>query len=86
MATKLDSKTRYFIEIFNKAEKKYGSSSKRLAGEAWKEDWMTLIATILSAQTRDEVTIPVAEGLFKKYNSIDKLFLIYLKQVNALRS
>jgi len=73
VATKLDSKTRYFIEIFNKAEKKYGSSSKRLAGEAWKEDWMTLIATILSAQTRDEVTIPVAEGLFKKYNSIDKL-------------
>ena len=63
----------YFLKIFEKAKKKYGPSSKRLAGEGWNEDWQTLIATILSAQTRDETTIPVAEALFKKYDSVDKL-------------
>lgn len=71
--TKYLNKTQYFIEVFKKAEKKYGSSRKRLAGDDWSEEWQTLIATILSAQTRDETTIPVAEELFKKYYSIDKL-------------
>jgi endonuclease-3 len=66
-------KTIYFLEIFRKAEKKYRSSCKRLASDGWKKDWRTLIATILSAQTRDEVTIPVAEALFKKYNGLDAL-------------
>lgn len=66
-------KTKYFLEIFAKAEKKYGPSTKRLSGDSWNEDWQTLIATILSAQTRDETTIPVAVGLFKKYSTIDKL-------------
>ena len=36
-------------------------------------DWQTLIATIMSAQTRDEVTIPAAEKLFERYNSLEKL-------------
>lgn len=67
------NKTDYFLEIFKKAEKHYSASSKRLAGEGWKQDWMTLIATILSAQTRDETTIPVAEELFKKYPKVEKL-------------
>ncbi|MEM4637775.1 MAG: endonuclease III [Candidatus Woesearchaeota archaeon] len=66
-------RTKYFLEIFQKAEKKYSKNKKRLAGEGWKEDWMTLIATILSAQTRDETTIPVAEALFKKYPKIHLL-------------
>ena len=67
------NKSEYFIEIFKKAEKHYGKSLKRLAGDAWEEEWQTLIATILSAQTRDETTIPVAEELFKKYSTIEKL-------------
>jgi len=67
------NKTEYFLEIFNKAEKKYGPSSKRLAGDNWEKDWQTLIATILSAQTRDETTIPAAEALFKKYPTLEKL-------------
>ena len=67
------NKTRYFLQILKKAEKRFGSSSKRLAGDAWPEAWQTLIATILSAQSRDEVTIPVAENLFKKYYSLEKL-------------
>ena len=74
-------KTAYFLEIFSKAEKKYGASAKRLAGEDWKEEWMTLIATILSAQTRDETTIPVAEAVFNKYDDVSKLAKARLSDV-----
>lgn len=45
----------------------------RLAAESWDKDWKILIATIMSAQTRDETTIPVAEKLFKKYSSLKRL-------------
>ena len=66
-------KTKYFLQILNKAEKKFGSSEKRLAGDSWPEAWQTLIATILSAQSRDEVTIPIAEALFREYPLLEKL-------------
>lgn len=62
-----------FLKLFNLAEKRYKKSSKRLAGDAWPQPWQTLMATILSAQTRDEVTIPAAENLFKRYLSLDVL-------------
>jgi len=52
--------------------KKLGGSM-RLAAESWGSDWKTLIATIMSAQSRDETTIPIAEKLFTKYGSLDKL-------------
>lgn len=77
-------KTQYFLEIFDKAEKKYSPSSKRLAADDWEQDWQTLIATILSAQTRDEVTIPVAEGLFKKYPTIEKLSKAKLTDIEKM--
>ncbi len=77
-------KTDYFIEIFEKAEARYGESQKRLAGDDWSAGWQTLIATILSAQTRDEVTIPVAEALFKKYPSINKLASARLPDVERI--
>ena len=67
------NKRTYFLKIFKKAEKKYGKSKKRLASEGWNERWKILIATIMSAQSRDETTIPIAENLFKKYKSLDKL-------------
>ena len=44
----------------------------RLAAE-WPKKWQILIATILSAQTRDEVTILVCEDLFKKYQGMKRL-------------
>jgi endonuclease III len=69
----LNQKKAYFLYIFKKANKKYGKYTKRLAGENWKEDWQTLIATIMSAQSRDETTIPLAETLFKKYPYLNKL-------------
>jgi endonuclease III len=75
------SKTKYFLEVFKKAEKKYGSSVKRLAGDDWEKDWQTLVATIMSAQTRDEVTIPVAERLFESYKSLESLSRAKIKDV-----
>ena len=45
----------------------------RLAAENWKSDFQILISTILSARTRDEVTIPVSEKLFKKFPNSKKL-------------
>ena len=49
------------------------SKEMRLAAEDWKNDYEILISTILSARTRDEVTIPVAETLFSKYSNAKKL-------------
>ncbi|HIH13910.1 MAG TPA: endonuclease III [Nanoarchaeota archaeon] len=63
----------YFLKIFKLAEKKYGAVEKRLAAEEWAEPWQTLVATIMSAQSRDEATLPIAEKLFTKYNSLEKL-------------
>ena len=62
-----------FLKILKKLEKKYGSFNKRLAADGWDSSWKTLIATILSAQSRDETTIQIAENLFKKYNSLERL-------------
>ena len=67
------NKKEYFLKIFKKAEKKYKKSAKRLAAEDWGHDWQVLITTILSAQSRDETTIPIAEALFKKYPTVKKL-------------
>ncbi len=45
----------------------------RLAAESWDEEWKTLIATIMSAQSRDETTLVIAEKLFDKFNNLNKL-------------
>ncbi len=75
------NKTTYFLKIFEKAEKKYGSVEIRLAAEDWTAGWQTLVATIMSAQSRDETTLPIAEKLFEKYNSLDKLASANYKDV-----
>lgn len=67
------NKKSLFFSIFKKAEAKYGKAEKRLAGDAWPQDWQTLIVTILSAQSRDETTIPIAENLFFSYPSLKEL-------------
>jgi endonuclease-3 len=64
---------RLFLLVFRKAERKYGKEVKRLSAEGWHEPWQTLISTMLSAQSRDEVTIPVAERLFRNYPTLEKL-------------
>lgn len=60
------------------------SSKMRLAAESWNEEWKTLISTIMSARTRDEVTISVALKLFKKYNSLEKLSKARLNDVKKI--
>lgn len=72
---------KYFLKIFKKAEKKYGKSEKRLAAENWERDWQTLISTIMSAQSRDETTLPIAENLFKRYPTLGNLSKAKYKDV-----
>lgn len=55
-----------------KALEQHGSTM-RLAAENWGSDWKTLIAIMMSAQTRDEVTIVIATQLFEKYPTLPKL-------------
>ncbi len=56
----------------------------RLAAEAWDEPWKILISTIMSARTRDEVTIPTANKLFKKYPTLKKLSQSKISDVEKL--
>lgn len=67
-----------------KAIEKIGNKGMRLAAEGWSEDWKVLISTILSAQTRDEVTIIVCEKLFKKYPSARKLGNASLSEIKKI--
>ena len=55
-----------------------------LAAEDWGAPWKILISTILSARNRDEVTIPVARDLFRKYPSVVKLSRASLKDVEGV--
>jgi len=63
--------------------KRYGSD-RRLAAEEWKKPWQTLIATALSARTKDNTTIIVANKLFSRYNSIEKLSRAKIKDVEKI--
>lgn len=56
----------------------------RLAAESWNAPWKILISTIMSARTRDEVTIPIASKLFKKYPSVKKLSKAKLSEVRKI--
>jgi endonuclease-3 len=56
----------------------------RLAAEGWDDEWKTLIATLLSARTHDSVAVVVADRLFKKYNSAEKLAKAPLKAVEHI--
>ncbi|MEM4326132.1 MAG: endonuclease III [Candidatus Pacearchaeota archaeon] len=63
---------KYLVIKQLKKLKEYSKNIK-LAAEGWGSDYKTLISTILSARTRDEITINVAKILFLKYPSIEKL-------------
>lgn len=60
------------------------TKTMRLAAESWKTPFQTLISTIMSARTRDEVTIPVASKLFKKYSSPNRLATAQIKDVELI--
>lgn len=56
----------------------------RLAADGWKNNWQTLISLILSARTRDEVTIEICKKMFSKYPTPQKFSKLTLKQVEKL--
>ncbi len=56
----------------------------RLAAEGWDDDWKTLIAIILSAQTRDSLTIKICEELFKKYKNAKELGEAKIKNIEKI--
>lgn len=67
------------LELLSEKPKKM-----RLAAESWNSDFQILISTIMSARTRDEVTIPVAENLFKVFPNSKKLSRAKLSDVEKL--
>ncbi len=65
----------------------------RLAAQEWKEPWQTLIAILMSARTRDDVTIVVGEKLFAAFPSIEAIanateseLYPYTKSINFFRN
>lgn len=49
------------------------SVNMRLAAQGWDKDYKTLIATMMSAQSRDETTIVIANNLFKKLPTLKSI-------------
>lgn len=60
------------------------SNEMPLAAENWLDEWQILIAIILSARTRDEITIPVAKELFKKYRYTEQLASARVSEVESI--
>lgn len=60
------------------------SVKMRLAAEEWGSEWKTLVAIIMSARTRDETTIKVAEELFKRFPTVAALALASAAEVSAI--
>ncbi len=93
MDNNLEKRKASFEKVFLAVKRKYGKSTKRLAGEGWEEDWQLLFATMMSAQTKDETTIPAAEELFRHFDSLKKIssaseqeILKIIKKVNYNRT
>lgn len=63
--------------------KKYGLP-ERLAADEWAEEWQTLIAILLSARTRDDVTIVVGEKLFAQFPTLESLANAEYEEVAAI--
>lgn len=78
------NKKQLFKKYFFAAQKKFGRSTKRLAGDAWPKSWQTLIATIYSAQSRDELTIEVMEKTFRKLQTLEKFAKAPLTKIKNL--
>lgn len=68
----MDEKEKFLI-IWKAAYARFKDDPTRLAGEGWDSPWKLLITTVMSAQSRDETTIPIAEGLFEHYPTVESL-------------
>ncbi|MEX0920188.1 MAG: endonuclease III [Candidatus Pacearchaeota archaeon] len=56
----------------------------RLAAEAWKNDYETLVSTILSARSLDEITIKYSTILFEKYPTPEALSKASVSEVEKI--
>ncbi len=74
--------TKTAIKQLNELRKK--GKELRLAADGWDEDWKTLISTIMSARTRDDVTIKVANVLYKRYKNVQELAHADLGEVKGI--
>lgn len=63
-------KSRNFSKVFKTFENNYLLVPLEIFG---KNPYKTLVSTLLSARTRDEVTLKVSEALFKKAPNVKKL-------------
>ena len=75
------------VKQFKEIKKYSDKTNMRLAAEGWNKPWKVLIATIMSAQTRDEVTIKVATELFREFRTPAKLGKAKLGEIeNIMKS
>lgn len=65
-------------------EKLAGIEEKRLAADDWDEDWKTIIAILMSARTTDKKTIPIAEELFNKFDTVEKLSKAKISEIENI--
>lgn len=72
------------IKQLKQLQKLGGVKRMRLAAEEWPDEWQTLVAIIMSARTRDEVTVAVAEELFARYKTLPELAVADSKEVAAI--
>ena len=56
----------------------------RLAAERWRNDWQRLVAILLSARTRDEVTILVCEKMFEKFPTPEEFSHLTVSNIKRL--
>ena len=72
------------LKQFRRLNKLGALKAIRLAAEKWDKSWKILITTILSASTRDEITIPIATKLFIKYNTLKRLANAKIRDVEDI--
>jgi endonuclease-3 len=80
----LSARRALFLRIFALADRKYRHSAKRLAADGWQHEWQTLLTTIYSAQSRDEVTIDVMEKTFSELPTLQAFASAPLEKIMDL--
>lgn len=56
----------------------------RLAAEGWRNEWQRLVSIVLSARTRDEVTILVCERMFEKFPTMEEFSKLEVAHIKRL--
>lgn len=78
----LKQKTKLAIQQLRKIEKL--TDKEMILAADWTEEWKVLISTILSAQTKDEITIKVSHQLYKRYSTFNKLAKARIKDIKKI--